>query len=115
MKITAHLDDGTHVDVTTAVQILYDGVDAMEQGSGFLDADEQEAVEYLGTVTGWAAAAEAAKAEAARDKALRDAEYARVRAEGDARLATHDWNTNITWPCTRCGLTRTEGRFTECP
>ncbi len=53
MKIVAHLDDGREVDVTLAVQVLYDGFMAVLNGSGFLSTEEKVAVEELQDAAGF--------------------------------------------------------------
>lgn len=32
-----------------------------------------------------------------------------------ANMASHDWNTNVTWPCARCGVHRDKRKAYESP
>lgn len=54
MRIIVQRDDGTEVDVTTAVQITYDALHAsMDFGSGFLDTEELGAMVVLAESAGF--------------------------------------------------------------
>lgn len=56
MKILLVQEDGTEIEITEAVQILYDCVHAsMDWGSGFLDIDEVAKIVALADVAGFAA------------------------------------------------------------
>lgn len=54
MKIVMHTDDGSEVDITEAVQIVYDALHAsMDFGSGFLDTSEVDAMRVMTKAAGW--------------------------------------------------------------
>ncbi len=53
MKITATNDAGKRLDVTVAVQVLYDLYQAILVGSGFLDGSEEQMLTALEDHLGW--------------------------------------------------------------
>jgi hypothetical protein len=54
MRIEVHYDDGKSVDVTHAVQIVYDSLlGSMDFGSGFLDLEELQALDELAVAAGF--------------------------------------------------------------
>lgn len=54
MKIIVKRDDGTEIDVTTAVQVTYDALhSSMDFGSGFLDREELESMVVLAQAAGF--------------------------------------------------------------
>lgn len=55
MKIVMHTDEGREIDITEAVQIIYDAMHGgMEFGSGLLDTSEVEALRLMSDAAGWA-------------------------------------------------------------
>lgn len=68
-----HVDDnGTHTDITTAVQTMYDLiVDSMDWTSGFLAIEDCIAIERIAVLCGWETPAEAANQIAAYERLKR--------------------------------------------
>jgi hypothetical protein len=132
------VEGGPVVDVTKAVQVLYDSLDALSQGSLWLDSDEEKTITEFERVVRLkeraALAAEgAARArleEAAFEAGLRVEEYVRQREERkrveaeeraadlariQANKASHAFqSSNVTWPCFRCGATRSDAYEKAC-
>ena len=62
MKAYIRAEDGTEIEITDVLRVLYDGVvNSLNWGSGWWDGEDAAMVGWIGLTFGWAAGSDAAE------------------------------------------------------
>jgi hypothetical protein len=116
VRVIAHMPDGTEVNVTEGVQVLYDTVIAsMDWGSGFLTVEDALPIVQIAKACGFAGWEEAQRYVNAQAHSEEQARFLRERSipKYDAMRQPHDHIYSSVGKCMWPGCQQIEGATSE--